>query len=145
MTARTALDADDRALLEAGRVAHLATANSEAHPHVIPLCYAILDERTLVFAIDGKPKKAGRLRRLRNLDENPRFALVVDQWDEDWSRLAYVLVEGAGRALSEPERKREAIGRLRARYPQYVEMALDVGAELVELRVESVRRWRASG
>lgn len=113
---------------------------------MIPLCYAILDATTIVFAIDDKPKVAGRaLRRLRNLAENERFALVVDHWDEDWTRLAYVLVEGVGMPLEDPDRTRVAVDALRERYPQYERMGLDASRHaIIELRVESVRRWSAS-
>jgi len=144
---QTSLREEDRALLDASRVAHLATASRDGRPHVVPLCYAVLDENTLVFALDDKPKAAGRtLRRMRNLAENERFALVVDRWDESWNRLAYVLVEGTGALLEDDARGAGAIEALRARYPQYVEMGLRAGAHpVVELRIESVHRWAADG
>lgn len=141
---RSSLDARDLELLNEVRLGHLATANAAAHPHVMPVCFAILDDRTLVFAVDDKPKIPGRrLRRMRNLEENARFALVVDRWDEDWSRLAYCLVEGVGRPIHDPGRKSEALDRLRARYPQYVEMGLGMEHELTALEVHAVRRWAA--
>ncbi len=138
------LTASDRDFLDAQRVGHLATASVGSRPHVIPLCYAILDSSTLVFAVDDKPKATGRrLRRLRNLAENDRFALVVDRWDEDWTHLAYVLIEGRGRILEGEARREEAIARLRNRYPQYRRMDLSAERhELVELRVERVHRWQ---
>jgi PPOX class probable F420-dependent enzyme len=105
----------------------------------------MLDETTLAFAIDDKPKRPGRvLRRLRNLAENPRFALIVDRWDEDWGRLAFLLVEGHGGICTDPARHRDAIAALRARYPQYVEMQLDSGRHpVVELRIERLHRFGA--
>jgi len=141
---RTSLDDEDRALLDECRVGRLATASAQARPHVIPLCYAVLDPTTIVFAIDEKPKAVGReLRRMRNLAENDRFALVVDRWDEDWKRLAYVLVEGTGAPLLDEARGAAAVAALRERYPQYAEMGLDAARHpVIELRVEAVRRWR---
>lgn len=143
---RTTLSDEDRALLSACRVGRLATATRAGRPHVVPLCYAVLDARTLVFAIDDKPKAAGRrLRRLANLMENDRYALLVDRWDEDWGRLAYVLVEGTGRLAAVGSGRERAIEALRARYPQYVEMGLGAERhEVVELRVERVHHWRAT-
>src|SRR4030095_1640916 len=90
--------AEARRFLEAHRVGHLATAASDGAPHVIPVCYA-LDDDALFFVADAKPKRgAGRdLLRLRNLRANPRAAVVVDDWDEDWTRLAFVLVRGPAR------------------------------------------------
>jgi PPOX class probable F420-dependent enzyme len=141
------LSAADRDFLAAARVGHLATADAGGVPHVIPVCYAVVDRRTLVFAIDDKPKRSARpIKRLRNLAENPRFALVVDRWDEDWARLGYVLVAGSGRICAEPASRERAVAALRARYPQYVAMGLDARRHpVVELAVETVHRWGAVG
>jgi PPOX class probable F420-dependent enzyme len=128
--------------LESARRAHLATASAGGAPHVVPICFAVLDRDTIVFAVDDKPKERARpLRRLRNLSENDRFALLVDRWDENWGRLAYALLHGRGRLLPRAGRGR-AIEALRARYPQYVEMDLsETRHEVVELRVERVHTW----
>lgn len=144
---RDALTAADRAFLDALRVAHLATADGDARPHVVPVCFAVLDERTLAFAVDDKPKSRARpLKRLRNLAENPRFALVADRWDEDWSRLAYLLVTGRGAACEDAKRARRAIDALRARYPQYAAMDLAPDRHpVIELAIESVHRWGPVG
>jgi PPOX class probable F420-dependent enzyme len=138
-----ALSRADRAFLESLRVARLATADGAGRPHAVPVCFAVLDERTIVFAVDDKPKARARpLKRMRNLAENPSFALVADRWDEDWSRLAYVLVRGRGATCADPARRAAAVAALRARYPQYVAMGLDAARhEVVELSVERVHRW----
>jgi PPOX class probable F420-dependent enzyme len=143
MASRTAhLTPELRAFLERARRAHLATASGAGEPHVVPVCFALLDDATLVFAIDDKPKAAGRkLKRLRNLDENPRFALVVDRWDEDWSGLGYVLVSGRACALADAARRDAALQALRARYPQYVAMGLGERHALVALTIERVHPW----
>lgn len=143
MAIRTArLTSELRAFLERARRAHLATASGDGAPHVVPVCFALLDDVTLVFAIDDKPKAPGRrLKRLRNLDENPRFALVVDHWDENWSRLGYVLVSGRAGELGDPARRTLALQALRARYPQYVAMGLDERHAIVALTIEGVHPW----
>lgn len=132
-----------RRFVERARRAHLATASAMGAPHVVPICFAVLDADTLVFAIDDKPKDRTRpLRRLRNLAENDRFAVLVDRWDEDWGRLAYALVQGRAHVLPAGERCQAAIAALRARYPQYVEMGLSASRhQVVELRVERVHCW----
>lgn len=139
----TTLTGDARAFLERARHGYLATASTAAEPHVVPLCYAVLDARTLAFAIDDKPKPVGRtLKRLRNLAVNPRFALVVDRWSEDWRRLGYVLVSGRARRAVDGRRRSAAIRALHARYPQYRAMALDARQhEVVLLHVERVHAW----
>jgi PPOX class probable F420-dependent enzyme len=135
-----------RALLERARVARLATADAKARPHVIPFCYA-LDEEAIVFVVDEKPKAEGRtLKRIRNLGENPSVALVVDHWDEDWSQLEYVLVQGEAVIVDDEKIWARALARLRDRYPQYREMALDPARNpIVRITVRRVHHWRASG
>ncbi len=138
-----ALTAADRAFLERVRVGHLATASRAATPHVVPVCFAVLDATTVVFAVDGKPKRAGStLRRLRNLAENDRFALLVDRWAEDWSRLGYLLLSGRGAPCATASRAAASVAALRARYPQYVAMGLEAGRHVViELSIERIHRW----
>lgn len=136
------LSAEVHDFLARTRRAHLATASADGTPHVVPVCFALLDDATVVFAIDDKPKAAGRtLKRLRNLAENPRFALVADAWDEDWSRLGYVLLSGRGQVVAEQTRRATALQALRARYPQYVVMGLSVRHAVVALTIERVHRW----
>ena len=132
--------AEARRFLDAHRVGHLATAGADGDPHVIPVCYA-LDDAALYFVADEKPKRrpARELRRLRNVRENPRAAIVVDDWDEDWTRLAWVLVRGPARILVEPALHAAAVHLLRARYPQYHAMALDDPARTPVVRIEPER------
>ena len=125
------------------RVGHLATADATGGPHVIPVCFALLDGR-LYSVLDAKPKRVSSprsLRRVRNVLANPRAALVLDQYDEDWSRIGYVLVSGAAR-LIEPEAPEHApaLAALRAKYPQYRAMALEAQPMIV-LDPERVTAW----
>ena len=137
---------DTRRFLETHRLGHLATMGPDGAPHVIPVCYA-LDDEALYFVADEKPKRrpARELERLRNLRANPRVALVVDEWDEDWTRLAWVLVRGTATIVDEAAAHAAALVRLRARYPQYRAMALDDPATHPVVRIVPirVRQWRA--
>ena len=85
---RTDLPAFATELLYQSRVARLGTADRAGQPLVVPVCY-VFDGRACFSAIDGKPKRvaAARLRRVRNIEENPRVSLTVDRYDEEWSRL----------------------------------------------------------
>ncbi len=136
-----------RQFLEAHRVGHLATAGADGAPHVVPVCYA-LDDEALYFVADQKPKRrpARELLRLRNLHANPRAAIVVDDWDEDWTRLAWVLVRGPARVVSDPRAPAPPVGRPRAGYPQYRAMALDDPARNPVVRIDPTRvvLWRGS-
>ena len=137
-----------RAFLERHRVGHLATAGADGAPHVIPVCYA-LDAAALYFVADEKPKRgpARRLQRLVNLRENPRAAVVVDDWDEDWTRLAWVLVRGPADVVRAPDVHARALSLLRTRYAQYVDMALDDPERnpIVCIAPARVTMWRAAG
>src|SRR5215831_14921714 len=91
----------ERRFLAQQRVAHLATADKRAIPHVVPVCFAVLD-RTLYITIDEKPKRSGIvLKRLRNIAENPAVAVAVDHYDEDWTRLGWVMLHGHAEILGE--------------------------------------------
>jgi len=96
----------ERRFLAHQRIAHLATADRRAVPHVVPVCFAIL-KRTLYITIDDKPKRVSgtALKRLRNITENPAVAVVVDRYDEDWTRLGWVMLRGRAEILSEGSRR----------------------------------------
>jgi len=124
------------------RVAHLATADRKGVPHVIPICFA-LDRKTLYSPIDEKPKKVSplRLRRIKNIVENPHVSVVVDRYDENWRKLAYVLIRGKARVLLRGQKHRRAVLLLRRKYPQYRKMAIH---ERPIIRI-TVTRWTSWG
>ncbi len=130
-----------RTFLEQQRVGHLATVSRGGEPHVVPVCYAVADD-TIYTPIDEKPKQPGRtLRRVRNIEETGRAALVVDRYDEDWTQLGWVLLRGRAELLApgSPEQAR-AVELLRQRYPQYQAMRLETQSMIV-LRIERVSVW----
>jgi PPOX class probable F420-dependent enzyme len=126
------------------RLGHLATASSDADPHVIPVVFALVDD-ALYIAIDEKPKSGRRLKRLRNIEQTGQAALVVDRYDEDWQRLVWVLARGPARVLGPDDRAHTpALAALRVKYPQYRAMRLE-RAEMIELRPERWTTWKGSG
>jgi coenzyme F420-0:L-glutamate ligase / coenzyme F420-1:gamma-L-glutamate ligase len=115
------------AILRRARVARLATADRRGRPHVVPICFAVAGRR-LYSPIDEKPKRAAplRLKRVRNIMENPRIALVVDAYREDWRRLWYVLVFGTAEVIEPGTAEHAAALRaLRRKYRQYRAMRLE--------------------
>jgi PPOX class probable F420-dependent enzyme len=112
-------------LISSARVAHLATADKNGRPHVIPICY-VFDGKCFYSPIDEKPKRnTGReLKRIRNIRENPNVALVIDRYDEDWRRLAYILIFGKARVLRAGKTHQQVVKLLRRKYPQYRTMAI---------------------
>ncbi len=133
------------AFLDSQRIGHLATADADGAPHVVPVVYAWLDGAAYI-AIDEKPKTTLRLRRIRNIEANPRAALVVDVYDEDWSRLAWVMIRGRAEVLEADSAdglaRRQGIAALRDRYAQQRSMALEE-RPLIRLTAERVDTWGA--
>ncbi len=123
------------------RVARLATADSRGAPHVIPVCYAF-DGAHVYSALDLKPKRvSGRLlKRVRNIMQNPSVSLVVDDYSEDWSELAYVLIRGRAELVEDDGEQQRAESMLRDKYPQYAEL-LEHGCTVIKVTPESVVAW----
>jgi PPOX class probable F420-dependent enzyme len=137
--------AEEREFLESHRVARLATADSEGRPHAVPIVYAVVND-VLYFVVDEKPKKTKRgLKRLRNIAANPRVAVIVDDYDEDWSRLAYLLIEGVAAEVDDARCYQSVLGALRRRYPQYEKMHLMPERNpIISITPAKRHLWRAS-
>lgn len=130
-----------RAFLAACRVGHLATAGADGAPHVVPVCFA-LDGDTLYVTVDEKPKRAGELKRVRNILENPAVAFVADRYDEDWTRLGWVMLRGRAEILRAGAEHDAAQDLLRDRYPQYRAMNL-AALPVIALRIARAAQWGA--
>ena len=141
-----ALSERARAIVEEGRVARLATADRSGRPVVVPVCYAS-DGIHCYSIVDRKPKRASaeRLGRIRNIRENPQVSLLVDHYEEDWTRLTYVIIQGRAEILSGGEEFAGACDLLIRKYPQYEKMALDPKAgTMIKITPERVIEWRAT-
>ncbi|MBI4589492.1 MAG: TIGR03668 family PPOX class F420-dependent oxidoreductase [Candidatus Rokubacteria bacterium] len=129
--------------LKAGRVARLGTADAAGQPLVVPICYAF-DGRHCYSAIDAKPKRQapGRLKRVLNIRQNARVSVLVDHYEEEWSRLRYVVLQGRADLLSEGSEFTYAVDLLLGKYPQYRALDLDRRSGLV-IRIipERVIQW----
>ncbi len=138
------LSAAVRRLLKEARVARLATLDARHRPHIVPVCFAY-DGKVLYTAVDKKPKHVPpeRLARLRNIRAVPRVALLIDHYDEDWTRLWYILIRGKAKLIPESDRKERAaaIRRLRAKYPQYAQGMLAGDAPVIRITPERTSSW----
>jgi PPOX class probable F420-dependent enzyme len=134
------LDRERRFLAEQ-RVAHLATADARAVPHVVPVCFA-LHESTLYITIDAKPKRAPgtALKRVKNILENPTVAVVVDRYGEDWARLGWLMLRGSAEILAAGTEHDDAQALLRSRYPQLAPMQI-THLPVIAVRIASVTSW----
>lgn len=146
-------DEEARRRVAEARVARLATADADGRPHVVPMVFALASGRdagetrsgdTVYSAVDAKPKRSTALRRLANIAVNPRVAVLVDHYEDDWHALWWVRADGTGRVLDadEPE-GRDAIARLVARYPQYREQPPP--GPVVAIDVARWSGWSATG
>lgn len=109
--------ADCRRLFSAAPVARLATVGPTG-PHLVPVVFA-MSEDLVVTAVDHKPKRSRRLRRLANIIGNPAVSLLVDEYDDDWSRLWWVRADGLARVLDDVGAMQPALDLLTERYEQY--------------------------
>lgn len=123
-------------------VARLATASTEGRPAIIPVCFVVVDD-TAWSVIDEKPKSGKPLTRLRNIAENPQVSLLLDRYSDDWSQLAWVVLHGSADTPA-AESRPDILELLRAKYPQYREMALE-RSTLIRIAVTTAVSWRAAG
>jgi len=130
-----------RCFLERGRVGHLATVDAASIPQVLPVCFAVQDDMMFI-TIDRKPKNQStrKLKRLENIAANPAVAMVVDHYEETWERLAWVMLRGSAEILTAGEVHRRAQSLLKARYPQYRQMAID-DLPVIAIKIAKVRSW----
>jgi len=130
-----------RGFLNSHRVARFATADPTGQPHVVPICYAV-SGNSVYFTIDEKPKQLTDkpLKRIRNLQANPHIALVVDRYEEDWTQLGWVMVQGEAALLDDGEEHTKAQRLLKARYPQLHGMQIG-DLPVIAVRITRVVSW----
>ena len=118
------------------RVARLATVGPDGRPHIVPICF-VVDGDTLYTAVDEKPKTTRRLQRLRDIEANPGVCVLIDHYEEDWSRLWWVRLLGTARIV-EDER---ALPLLAQKYEQY--RREPPSGPLIAVTIEERREWAA--
>jgi PPOX class probable F420-dependent enzyme len=124
-----------RSRFAAARVARMATVTPDGRPHVVPICFAV-DGDTILSAVDTKPKRTPELKRLRNLEANPAVTVLVDFYDEDWTRVWWARADGTATVHDHQQR---AIELLTARYPQFTP-----AGRVIEITVNRWSGWLAS-
>jgi PPOX class probable F420-dependent enzyme len=139
-TEGAALTPHDRARVERARVARLATVRPDGTPHLVVVTFALHGD-TVVTAVDDKPKRTQQLQRLRNLGERPAASLLVDHYDEDWSQLWWVRLDGDARVVRDEPVRTEALAPLVAKYEHY--RTAGPRGPAVVLTVRSAASWSA--
>jgi PPOX class probable F420-dependent enzyme len=131
-----------RRRLETSFVARLATIGGDGRPHVVPITFGV-DDQTLYFAVDFKPKRTTDLKRLRNIAANPAVSVLIDHYESDWERLWWVRIEGTARIVAELGEVERALNLLAERYVQY--RTTRPAGPVVAITIERMTGWSAAG
>jgi PPOX class probable F420-dependent enzyme len=130
-----------RSSIKRARVARLATTGHDARPHLVPVTFAMRDD-VIVTAVDHKPKSGKKLKRLRNIEENPNVALLADHYEDNWSRLWWARADGVAEITNAAEHP-ELVAALAAKYEQYQQYP--PSDALIVMHVHFWSGWSASG
>ena len=147
MPSEPILSPAQRTFLESARRAVLATIAPDGHPRLVPICFVVAGEPPILYTpIDDKPKRTEdplTLARVRDIAADPRVVILVDRWDEDWTRLSWLRVEGRGTLLqpsATPAENAAAVTALRAKYRQYETHRLEL-RPLIRVTLDRVTDW----
>ena len=134
----------ERELIDAARVGRLSTVDSEGRPHLVPICFVLVDG-CFYSLIDNKPKASKQgLKRLRNIAANPSVAFLIDHYEEDWRHLAYLLVHGSASVVTEPDQYSRALEALRFKYSQYRGQSFELVRDpMIRVDVARSHYWAA--
>jgi len=134
------VDFDPKARFTQAPVARLATVAPDGRPHLVPVVFAV-DHEMVYTAVDAKPKTTLRLRRLANIEGNPRVSLLVDHYAEDWTQLWWVRVDGIAAIHHDGDAMRAGRDLLRVKYDQYQSVPLH--GPVIAVAIRRWSSWRA--
>ena len=130
-----------RERVEAARIARLGTIDADGRAHLVPIVF-VLEGDTLYTAVDAKPKRSRRLRRIENARERPDVTVLVDHYDENWRELWWVRLRGRARVLERGEEAEHALALLATKYDQYARER--PGMPVLAIDVAEFRAWAAT-
>lgn len=125
-----------RELMNESRVARLASVTPGLQPHLVPVTFVLVD-KVVYTAVDHKPKQTKELMRLRNVAAHPDVSVLADHYDDDWSTLWWVRVDGQARILRTGDERESALDALEEKYDEYREHRPDGAVIAVD-----ITRWR---
>ncbi len=125
------------------QVARLATADADGHPHLVPVTFAVAGDLTIYLVIDHKPKTTRDLRRLRDIRANPAVSILVDHYEDDWTKLWWTRADGTATVLADPADMTVPIDLLVAKYAQY--QHIRPTGPVIEVAVRQWLGWTATG
>jgi PPOX class probable F420-dependent enzyme len=127
-----------RKRLAESKIARLATVDEGGRPHIVPFVFAI-EQNTVYFAVDAKPKTTRNLKRLQNIAANPAVAVLADHYEDDWNKLWWVRADGTARVVTDAVETKRAIDLLADRYEQY-RQARPAGP-VVAIHIDRLTGW----
>ena len=136
-----------KAFIERARVARLGTIDSEFKPHLVPVVF-VFDRSHFFIPIDEKRKtaKPEKLKRIKNIQDNPNVALLIDEYSEDWTKLAFVMIQGKATIITTKTREniqlQEAYKKLTTKYQQY--QKIELREMCIIIKPEKIASWRNS-
>jgi PPOX class probable F420-dependent enzyme len=147
MLSRPVLTAAQRAFVGTARRAVLATVAPDGRPRLVPICFVLDAAAPVLYTpIDDKPKRTHdplSLARVRDIVSDPRVTVLVDRWDEEWSRLAWARCEARAAVLepaTDSDEHAMAVDALRAKYRHYETHRLEA-RPLIRVTLERVTSW----
>jgi PPOX class probable F420-dependent enzyme len=123
-------------------VARLATVTEEGRPHIVPIVFAVENE-TLYFAVDAKPKKTTDLKRLKNIAAHPAVSVLVDHYEDDWTKLWWVRADGTASVVTDRAETERAIDMLAKKYAQH--RRTRPAGPVVAIHLDRVTGWSGAG
>lgn len=137
------IDSDILRYISRKRLAHFATSDSSGIPTVIPICFVYHND-IIYTPLDTKPKKTAptNLKRVKNILENPFVSFVIDEYNDDWDRLSYVIIQGSASLIDHGEEYQDALVQLCNKYEQYTKMKLiDLGLPVIKIVSNKIITW----
>lgn len=133
-----------KSLITDSSIAYLSTVSHKGHPHIVPICFVLLDQN-FYSLLDNKPKNVQilKLRRVQNIISNPKVALIVNHYEDDWDKLWHVLIKGNGSIVANELERRAAIKSLKQKYEQYLHMDVDLNP-VIKIKPTNIVSWGAT-
>ncbi|MQF65399.1 TIGR03668 family PPOX class F420-dependent oxidoreductase [SAR202 cluster bacterium AC-409-J13_OGT_754m] len=130
-----------KSLIADSSIAYLATVSNKGHPHIVPICFVLRDQN-FYSLIDNKPKDVQllKLRRVQNIISNPKVALIVNHYEDDWNKLWHILLKGHGSLVVNELERTAAIKSLKQKYRQYLDMDVDLNP-VIKISPTSIVSW----
>jgi PPOX class probable F420-dependent enzyme len=137
-----------KTIIDKARIARLATVDSECKPHLIPVVF-VFGNDCYYIPIDGKTKQSRpeKLKRAKNIQQNSNVALLIDEYNEDWTKLYFIMIQGKASIIGGKELEQnelllleKAHKLLSDKYLQY--QKIDIGEYVIMIILQKVISWK---